>query len=325
MKVRRALATVAAALLVGSMSIAGTAQATSEHEKKAWNPRLLSTEHLYDGSAVRLRYTDKTSVITVVAPAGAQVTFEGSETPTIMADGRRSYDRAVSVTKRRTLNRFPTAAVYSAAGRSVYADALAAGMSPSEAQRYATPEGVAATDNPPITDSWCAYSEDAEPDPKFEWSGCGLYYELQFSGDTIYAAHSGTAHGWGTGVLGGGKELQKGYISTTHTDWNPSSTAFDIIEASPSSSMPGPSPCSSFNVGLSQYVEVGFSVPLCSDGWNVTWNRAFYKVEWHGASTGGESDSRSAAGAHTLRVAPINGSSWSTSFSIGWTYACLGC
>ncbi|MEV0217770.1 hypothetical protein [Micromonospora sp. NPDC050695] len=307
------------------MSIAGTAHATSDVGEEVWSPRQISTERLYDGSALRHRYADGNSVITVVAPADAQVAFSGSMRSTTMADGRRSYDRAISVTKRRTLNRLHTATAYGAAGRSVYSDALAAGMSQSRAQLYATSQGKAALDTPPITDSWCAYSEDVEPDPKFEWSGCGLYYEVQFAGDTAYAAHSGTAHGWGTGVLGGGKELQKGYISTEHTNWNPSPAAFDIVEASPSSSTNGPSTCTNFNIGLSQFVELGFSVPLCSDGWDVTWNRTFHKVEWHGDSTGGSSDSRSAGGAHTLRSAPIDGSSWSTSFRIGWTYACFGC
>ncbi|MDG4790215.1 hypothetical protein O7626_30565 [Micromonospora sp. WMMD1102] len=324
MKVRRTLATVTAALLVGSMPIAGAAQAAPNIEDTAWSPALLSAELLYDGSAVRTRYQDGASVITVVASTGAKVIFKGSKIPTIMANGLRSYDREVSVVQPRTVNSSrTTAAAYSAAGRSVFTDALAAGMSPSEAQQYATTKGVAALDDPPILNSWCMDSENGTPDPEFNWSGCHISYEGQWGGSegnwTWYDFWSATAHGWGTGVLAGGKELQKGYVST---DWVPDvSTTLNIIEASPSANQPGPNPCSTFTVGLSQVVELGFTIPLCRAGWDVTWNQSFYKVEWHGASTGGQSDTRSAAGAHTIAAR----GGYQVSGSIGWTYACLGC
>ncbi|GLI03355.1 hypothetical protein [Phytohabitans aurantiacus] len=326
MRVRRTVATVTTALLAGSMQIAGPAQAAPDSKQKAWNPKLVSTESLYDGSAVRLRYTDGSTVFTIIAAPGDEVTFIGSQAPTIMADGRRSYDRAVSIQERSTSSKSSAtaAAAYAAAGRSPYTDALAAGMSPTQARQYAPPQGAAALDTPPISSTRCLYSETSEPDSDFEWSGCRIAYYSQIdeTNNWRYSPYSVTAHGWGTGALGGGKELQKGSFQHSYTLAS-SLGPFEIIEASPSANATGSSPCGNFTVGLAYYVELSYNVPLCSDGWNVTWNQTLYKVEWYGASAGGESDSRSAAGAHTLKT-HISAEFMKT-FTLSWTYACFLC
>ncbi|RQX19117.1 hypothetical protein DDE19_05370 [Micromonospora ureilytica] len=315
MKAHRTLATVTAALLVGPMLMAVAAQAAPAGEEKAWSPALLSTEPLYSGSAVRLRYTEG---ITVVASAGAKVIFTGSMSPTTTQDGRRVYDREVQIVDPQGVGQSSAeAAAYSAAGRSVYADALAAGFSPAEARQEAQPQGVALLDEPPIAASGCVYSETNTPDPEFEWSGCYKLYNVDDADASAwYGAGSGTAHGWGTGVLGGGKELSKGFTEIT---W--SGSGAEIIEASPSANQNGIN-CGQFTVGLSQVVELSYQVPLCNDGWNVTWNQTVHKVEWHGGSAGGSNDSRSASGASTVRLP------WSTptvymNYRIGWQYACF--
>jgi hypothetical protein len=318
MRLHRTLAIAAVAVLAGPLLAAGTAQAAPAAEGTAWSPALLSTEPLYGGSAVRLRYTEG---ITVVASAGAKVVFTGSQAPQSTADGRHVYDRAVQIVEKQGTSQ-PAAAsaqasAYAAAGRSVYTDALAAGFSPAEARQEAQPQGSALMDEPPILSSGCVYSETNYPDPKFEWSGCYRLYNVDASdANAWYGAGSGTAHGWGTGVLGGGKELQKG---STEITW--SGAGAEIIEASPSANQSGNN-CGQFTVGLSHVVELSYQVPLCNNGWNVTWNRTVHKVEWHGASAGGSNDSRSASGASTVRLP------WSTptvylSYRIGWTYACF--
>lgn len=314
MKVRRMISALATALLAGAL-VPGTAQAApGATEGKAWSPVLLSSEPLYDGSAVRLRYTDG---ITVVASTGAKVIFEGSGGLTVTADGRRVYDRAVQVVDPHPIGKSlgTVAAAYSAAGRSVYADALAAGFSPAEARRQERSHGTLA--EPPIASSGCVYSETVQPDPDFEWSGCYKLYRQQASDPNAwYVAGSGTAHGWGTGVLGGGKELQKG---STQITW--SGAGAEIIEASPPSRMSGNN-CDSVTIALSHYIGLSYQVPLCDDGWNVTWNRTVHKVEWHGGSAGGPSDTVSASGASTVRL-PNSTPTVYLNYRIGWTYACF--
>ncbi|WFE25973.1 hypothetical protein O7623_21775 [Solwaraspora sp. WMMD791] len=299
------------------MLLTGTAQAVPAVGEKIWSPILISAEPLYDGSAVRLRYTEG---ITVVSSAGAKVIFDGPGASITTADGRRVYDRAVQVIDPHGLGRSSTAdaAAYSAAGRSVYADAIAAGFSPTEARRQAHwDDSSIAMNEPPIVSSGCVYSETSYPDPDFEWSGCYKLYDVDASDlNAWYGAGSGSAHGWGTGVLGGGKELQKGYSQVT---W--SGSGAEIVEASPSANQSGNN-CASFAIGLSHIISLSYQVPLCDDGWDVTWNQTLHKVEWHGASTGGQNDSRSASGASTVRLP------WSTpivymNYRIGWTYACF--
>ncbi|MGC9669502.1 hypothetical protein ACNTMW_23480 [Planosporangium sp. 12N6] len=316
MRFHRALIVVAAALLAGPTLAGGTAQAAPPAKGKAWSPALISTERLYDGSAVRLRYTDG---ITVVAPTGAQVIFKDSGASTTAADGRRIYDRAVQVLDPHAVSRSSAtaaAAAYAAAGRSVYADAIAAGFSPDEARRQAQPEGVVAMDEPPIASSGCVYSETNYPDPDYEWSGCYKLYNVSASDSSAwYAMGSGTAHGWGTGVLGG-KELQKGY---TQVSW--SGNGAQIIEASPSRNESGGN-CANFTVALSHIFGLEYQVPLCSDGWSVTWNGTLHKVEWHGHSAGGPSDQRSATGASTVKLPLSTPQVW-MNYQIGWEYACF--
>jgi hypothetical protein len=316
MRFHRTLAAVAATLLAGPLLVTGTAQAAPAIKGPAWSPALLTTEPLYDGSAVRLRYTEG---ITVVASADAKVIFTGSGALTTTADGRRVYDRAVEIVDPHALDRSSDAdaAAYAAAGRSVYTDALAAGFGPAEARREAQPQDIALLDEPPIAASGCIYSETSYPDPEFEWSGCyKLYNVTDADSSAWYGAGSGTAHGWGTGVLGGGKELQKGNSQIT---W--SGAGAQIIEASPSANQSGNN-CGNVTIGLSQIIELSYQVPLCNDGWNVTWNQTVHNVQWHGASAGGSNDSRSASGASTVRLP------WTTptvyiSYRIGWTYACF--
>ena len=270
---------------------------------------------MYGGLAVRLRYEDG---VTVVASTGAKVIFSGSGTSTTMSDGRHVYDRAVRVVDPHTLGMSPTgaAAAYAAAGRSVYNDAIAAGFSPAEAQRQAQPQSALA--EPPIASSGCIYSEDVDPDSDYEWDGCYKLYDETASDTTAwYGAGSGTAHGWGTGVLTG-KDLQTGYSQIT---W--SGTGAEIIEASPAASQSG-NGCGSFTIGLDQIIYLAYQVPLCDDGWNVTWNQTVHKVEWHGESAGGESDSRSASGASTVRLPLTTPTVW-MSYEIGWSYACFFC
>jgi hypothetical protein len=314
MRLHRKLAAVAAAVLAGPILMGGAAQAIPAVRGKAWSPTLLSVEPLYDGSVVRLRYTDG---ITVVAPTAAQVIFKGSGAATTTADGRRVYDRTVRIVDPHALGRsLAEAAAYSAAGRSVYADALAAGFSPAEARRQAQPEGLVAMDEPPIASSACVYSETDSPDPDYEWSGCYKLYNVAASDPTAwYGMGSGTAHGWGTGVFGG-KELQKGYSQVT---WE--AAGAEIIEASPPASQPG-SNCANVAVGLSHIFELSYQVPLCNDGWAVTWNPTVHKVEWHGHSAGGDSDNRVASGASTVRLPLTSPEVW-MNYEIGWTYACF--
>ncbi len=311
MRSYRKLTVAAATLLVGPMLMAGAAHAAPTTKGAVWSPRLLSVEPLYDGSAVRRRYTDG---ITVVASVDARVTFQGSA-PNIYSDGRRVYDRAVHIVDPQSARRSSpdAAAAYAAAGRSVYADALAAGFSPDEARQ--TDPGLLG--EPLIDDSGCVYSEDNHPDPDYEWAGCYKLYEVPPSRPTAwYAASSGTAHGWGTGAFTGGKELQKGYNKITR-----SGAGVEMIEASPSASQSGNN-CANFTIGLSHIIELGYQVPLCDDGWNVTWNHTVHNVEWHGSSTGGESDSRSASGANTVR-APLSTPTIRLDYEIGWTYICF--
>lgn len=117
-------------------------------------------------------------------------------------------------------------------------------------------------------------------------------------------------------MLGGGKELQKGYTQITWTG-----SGAEIIEASPSANQSG-NGCGNFQISLAYIMELAYQVPLCDDGWDVTWDQTLHKVEWHGGSAGGQSDSRSASGASTVRLP------WSTpnvqlNYRIGWTYACF--
>lgn len=147
--------------------------------------------------------------------------------------------------------------------------------------------GTTAVDEPPIAASGCIYSEPNSPDPDYEWSGCFKLYNVDASDQNAwYGAGFGTAHGWGTGIVGGGKELQKG---SSQISWSG---------------------------------ELTYQVPLCNDGWNVTWDRTAHEVEWHGGVAGGPNDSVSAAGASTVRLP------WSTptvymSYRIGWGYICF--
>jgi hypothetical protein len=135
MRLYRTLVAVGAALLAGPLLTLGTAQAAPSAKGKTWSPVLMSSEPLYDGSAVRLHYTGG---ITVVASTGAKVIFKGSGALSITANGRHVYNRAVRITDPHVLGKSSaTAAGYSAAGRSVYSDALAAGFSPAQARRQA--------------------------------------------------------------------------------------------------------------------------------------------------------------------------------------------
>ena len=318
MRLHRKLGAAAAVLLVAPMLMVGSAQAAPATERESWNPTLLSTEPLYDGSAVRMRYTEG---ITVVASTGAKVIFKESAATATTADGRRVYDRAVQVVDPHTLTRFSAnadATAYSAAGRSVYADALAAGFNPAEARRQAQPQNGALSE-PPIASSGCVYSEDVDPDPDYEWSGCyKLYSQTSSDANAWYAAGSGTAHGWGTGVLGGGKELQRGYTQIIWTG-----NGAEIIEASPSARQSGNN-CGSFTISLAHYIGLSYEVPLCNNGWDVTWSRTLHKVDWHGGSAGGPSDSRSASGASTVRL-PWTAPNVQLNYEIGWRYACFFC
>ncbi|MEV8508668.1 hypothetical protein AB0368_28105 [Actinoplanes sp. NPDC051475] len=314
MKLLRTLAAVSAALLAGSMLLSGPTLAQPGGGKDTWQPALLSIEPLYGGSAQKMHYTEG---ITVVAPTGATVVFTGSGAVATLPDGRRVYDRSVQILDPHALSRASSAkqaATYQAAGRSVYKDAIAAGFSPEQARRQAQPQGT--LDEPPIASSGCAYSEDVQPDPKFEWSGCyKLYAETASDPRAWYAAGSGTGHGWGTGVLGGGKELQKGY---TQISWSGASA--EIIEASPAANLPG-NDCHNVGINLAYIIEVSYQAPLCDDGWSVTWDRTLHKVEWHGSSTRGSSDQRSASGASTVKL-PFSTPSVTLNYRIGWTYAC---
>lgn len=287
-----------------------------------WDPALLSSESLYNGTAVRLRYTDG---ITIVASTGAKVIFKESGT-TVAADGRHVHKRAVELVDphifRRSSSTIATAtAAYKAAGRSVYNDALAAGFSAAQARQQSTADAVPA-DEPPIFASGCIHSEDTQPDPDFSWDGCYKWYDAyaeSADGTTWYVAGSGTAHGWGTGVFGGGKELDKGY---SQIKWI--GTGAEIVDASPDANRSGNSNCGNFTIGLDAYITLAYSTPLCDDGWNVTWNGAVHKVEWHGASAGGDSDSRSASGASTVGM-PVTTDTVKGDYEIGWTYSCFFC
>ncbi|MEV6299838.1 hypothetical protein AB0M02_10585 [Actinoplanes sp. NPDC051861] len=309
MRIYRALATAVAGLLAVPLLATGSAQAAAGEN---WQPALVSTESLYDGSAVRMRFTDG---ITVVAAVGAKVSFTSSASGEKTSDGQRTYNRSVQVSEPRGSSRDgSTAAKYAAAGRSVYSDALAAGFSPARAGV----EGKALLAEPPIAASGCVYSETSYPDPKFEWSGCYKLYNVDDAdANAWYGAGSATARGWGTGVLGGGKELQRGY---SEISW--SGSGVQIIEASPSANATSGTNCGQFTIGLSYVVELNYQTPLCKDGWWVTYNPTVHKVEWHGASAGGSNDNRSASGASTVRLP------WSTptvymNYRIGWTYACF--
>jgi hypothetical protein len=244
------------------------------------------------------------------------VIFKEFGTLTATPDGRHMHRRAVQIADPQARHRSGTAAgAYSAAGRSVYTDALAAGFSPAEARQQARRGPM---DEPPIASSGCVHSEDVEPSPDFSWDGCYKLYDASSQdANAWYAAGSGTAHGWGTGVLGGGKELDKGYSQIT---W--SGDGAEIIEASPGANQQGTSNCGSFTIGLSQYIGVSYTAPLCADGWDVTWNPTVHKVEWHGASAGGSSDTRAASGASTVRL-PLSTPTVYLDYEIGWTYTCF--
>src|SRR3990172_5943345 len=107
MRLHRTIVAVAVALLAGPLLVTGAAQAAPAGEGKTWSPALLSSEPLYDGSAVRLRYTEG---ITVVASAGATVIFTGSRAVNTTADARRIYDRAVQIVDPHGIDRSPAAA-----------------------------------------------------------------------------------------------------------------------------------------------------------------------------------------------------------------------
>lgn len=239
------------------------AQAAPFSEGVAWSPALLSTEPLHGGSVLRLRYTDG---ITVVAPKGAQVVFEGSGASKTLAGGRQVYDRAVRVVDPNVVNAASlahAAADYAARGRSIYDDALAAGYSAAQARQLAEPQGAVA-DEPPVASTGCVRSEDQYPDPDYEWSGCYKLYAVTDADEAAwYAAGSGTAHGWGTGVLGG-KTLVKG---ASQISWTGSGA--EIIEASPAGSVAS-SNCRTAGINLAYIIEVSYSTQLCADGWNVT-------------------------------------------------------
>ncbi|WP_127507443.1 hypothetical protein [Actinoplanes solisilvae] len=316
MRLSRALAVAAAGLVVAPLLTSGSGLAAPAAGSNTWQPALISTEPLYDGSAVRMRYTEG---ITVVAGAGAKVYFTSSDSGRMTSDGRRVHNRSVQVSEPQGVSRGGAAAAkYADTGRSVYSDAVAAGFSPAKARQQARTQDGALLAEPPIAASGCVYSETNYPDSDFEWSGCYRLYNVDDAdANAWYGAGSGTAHGWGTGVLGGGKELQKGY---SEVSW--SGSGAEIIEASPAANTTSSSNCGTFTVGLSQIVELSYQTPLCKDGWWVTWNPTVHKVEWHGASAGGSNDSRSASGASTVRLP------WSTptvymNYRIGWTYACF--
>lgn len=314
---RKLVATAVAALAIPILAV-GTVHAAPTASGGDWEPTLVSSEPLYDGSAVRLRYTDG---ITIVASTGAKVIFKGSGVPITAPDGRHTYDRSVRIIDPHVINRTSSAELdaYRAAGRSVYTDALAAGYSPAEARRQAQPQGAVALEEPPVQSSGCLYSEDTDPDPDYEWSGCyKLYAQTESDSSAWYAAGSGTAHGWGTSILDH-KDLTKGYSQIT---W--SGDGAEIIEASPSANVAGSTNCGSYTIALAYIIELSYSAPLCSDGWDVTWNQALHKVEWHGESVGGESDTRSASGANTVRL-PLATSTVQMEYEIGWEYSCYFC
>src|SRR5262245_40291811 len=88
------MAAVATLTVLAPATTATAAPTDDSKTAQVWNPTLLSSEPLHDGSAVRLHYTDG---ITVVASTGAKVIFKGSGRPVTTVDGRRVYDCAVWV------------------------------------------------------------------------------------------------------------------------------------------------------------------------------------------------------------------------------------
>ncbi|MDW5328551.1 hypothetical protein [Plantactinospora sp. KLBMP9567] len=255
-----------------------------------------------------------------MASAGAKVVFSGSvEQAPDRTGEQRTVKRSVRVIDPLGSRRPAPDAVqkYRAAGRSVYAEALAAGYSPAAARRMTQQGGATLDAEPPIYASGCVYSEEVQPDPEFEWSGCYKLYDVQAQdADAWYVAGSGTARGWGTNALSGGKELNAGY---SEIFWN----AFEgeIIEAAPSANRDGDN-CRQFTISLARIIELSYQVPLCDDRWAVTWDQWHHRVQWEGASIGGSSDLRSASGASTLRV-PSYVDTIGMEYQVGWAYRCF--
>ncbi|MFY1654940.1 hypothetical protein ACN27J_29170 [Solwaraspora sp. WMMB762] len=320
MRLRRTLAIVTASLLAGAALTANTsapANATPTGTAlSSWNPALISSEMIYDGSVVRQRFEDG---ITVVAPAGSRVIFKG-QVPTGEA-GVTGEARVINQEVRVILPESgePTMAdaqKYAEAGRSVYADAVAAGFSAAEAQQISNKLRARMLENPPIWSSGCVYSDDVDPDPDYNWDGCFSRYVTEDSDpNNFYSTESTLASGWGTGVLGGGKELSSGYTRSFYNLFEG-----ELVEWSPPGSLTGNN-CNTFTISLTQIVGLEFGVPLCDDRWAVTKNQWSHTSDWQGGSAGGSSDTRYAANATTLRVP--NGLSGVYVYQIGWSYRCF--
>jgi hypothetical protein len=292
---------------------------------EGWNPALISSEALFGGSAVRLRFHDG---VTVVAQPGTRVVF-GSRTTLVGQKGggkpMKIVNRSVRLlTPRRGAPTAADAQRYAASGRSVYADAVAAGFSPAAALRISQQNDAAAVgDEPPVIDSGCVYSEDAQPDPDFEWSGCYKGYEVHDEDpNNFYPTYSSKASGWGTGVLGGGKELDGGGTDLFFYDTEGQPLDGEIVDWSPDASLPGQN-CAQVNITLGYHdIGIEYAVPLCNDGWDVTRERTWHLNEWHGASAGGPGDTRAAANAVVFRT-PLDGRWPAFGYGINWGYTCF--
>ncbi|GAB7049527.1 hypothetical protein [Catenuloplanes indicus] len=311
-RIATGIVTVAILGLGSSPAVAGVSSSDGR-----WTSAILeSSESIFGGSAVRLRYSNG---VTAITQPGTRVTF--GESPSLAEDGKgAAIDRWAELAMQMAEPADDAAQKYRESGRSIFADALAAGFPVAEARREQERLDVEAKalDNPDIINSECLYAEDHLPDDRYEWWGCrAMYATPDQDPNNWYSANSSLAHGWGTGVLGGGAELQRGYTQFQFTVDNNNG---DLIEFTPQSSINGQN-CNVITLGLSYVVEVNVSTQLCDNGWTVTANQLFHKTEWYGASTGGPSDSRHAANAVTLRAA--NASSSSLAWRIGWRIVCL--
>lgn len=311
------VASVTASMLVATSAEAVPSEPDQSREK--WRPALISSESLYDGSVIRRRYEDG---VTVVASAGAKVIFSRHDKPfgdegSAKTTKKRMFTRSVSVVLPNSRPDLQDAQTYKNAGRSVRAEAAAAGFSPAQARQMENQApSRAASDNPPIWDSGCLYIDD---DPDYQWSGCYIRYVTEDADpDAYYSTESAKAFGWGTGVLGGGKELVRG--ASQHIYTNPDS---EMIDADPSSGTDDSSACRSVSLGVSSVVEASISVPLCPDRWVVIRDTYLHHAEWQGGSAGGSSDTVSVG--HVVQVRNPEGTFGFYVYSIGATVVCFFC
>jgi hypothetical protein len=306
-----AVPTLVCALLAGGR-LAHAGEGHVEPELSAEAPRLISEEALHDGTAVRLTYDNG---VVVVAGAGSRVEFTRQLTTdnagkTVVTGEVAIIPPPVSSAKEME----ERAAAYRAAGRSPFADALAAGY-PLEAaaQLPGGPNAIPPKEgDAPIVpmvgelyDSGCVGDTAGS---RIRWDGCFRRYRTSDADpNASYRADASGASGEGSfwnSLLMGRTEHRYG-------------SGKQIVQNKPTADR-SDTDCTTLTLS-GTYYGVSLSVPFqaCFGFYDMIWATTRFSNEWRD-SYGSEGTTVSVAAETWARVP--NGQSDGFSYHIAWRY-----